>query len=426
MNINELVSVLQEPFTQEKGFGITKLNAPDWENIYFIVPPPPPKKIDIKSLPHQILAEAIRALAKLPSVSEMDELDKIVNYLFVRREVVQSSRLEGTWSTIDHALTPGSISDEEEGQSSHQAVRSYAKLLEEIIKETNKKKESIFTVDFICRIQKSIVENDSNSKGIPGKLRTHGEPGSIVTIGGSQRKENSIYNPTPPKEVVRCLEEVLEWLRDTELAEKGEVGGGLSLPVRLAIAHSHFEAVHPFTDGNGRAGRSLWPLQMVCAGTMPLYLSGYVEEYKDQYAIVLQEAQKKLNYIPIIEFICEAIVESSLEAKKTKDVIRGLPEMWQERGKFRANSAARKALTLLLTSPIITSAFLEKELNIKKTTADDAIKSLVNKKILRFRERKNRHKVYAAEELIQIISRPFGSDIDLALEKAQRLLNDGI
>lgn len=52
---------------------------------------------------------------------------------------------------------------------------------------------------------------------------------------------------------------------------------GLSLPVRMAVGHAHFEAVHPFNDGNGRIGRILWALQMIAEGKLPLYLSSYVE-----------------------------------------------------------------------------------------------------------------------------------------------------
>ena len=232
-------------------------------------------------------------MASLPEYSKMSEIDKVINYLFIRREVVQSSRMEGTWSTIDHALTPGEISDNNEGKSEHQAVRSYANLLEEVIQETVDIKEKVFTQDFVQRIQSKIVENDPKSSGIPGKLRTAGQPGAVVTIGKTRRPEESIYNPVPAEYVKNSLELVMEWFRNTELAQLGDAGaGGMSLPVRLAIGHAHFEAVHPFTDGNGRAGRALWPLQMVCAGNMPLYLSGYVELYKDDYGLALAAAQK--------------------------------------------------------------------------------------------------------------------------------------
>lgn len=424
MKVDELAEDLKQSYSPERGYGITKLKNPnkEWDNIYFVVPKPPIREIP-KNLPFQLLSDALKVIGALPRVEEMTEVDKLTNYLFVRREVVQSSRLEGTWSTIDHALTPGEIAEDIEGKNEHQAVRSYANLLEEIVEETRTRKESIFTKEFICSIQKRIVENDPQSKGIPGKLRSEGEPGSVVTIGGGIRTENSIYNPAPAFAVPKCLDEVLEWLRDSELSQLGDAAaGGLSLPIRLAVAHSHFEAVHPFTDGNGRAGRALWPVQMVCSGYMPLYLSGYVEVNKDDYGKALEAAQKKLNYLPIIEFICNAIIESDLENQKTKKAINNLEGIWQERGSFRANSGPRKALKLLLTMPIISTAILAKELGISKTASVDTVNALEAKKIIRFRKTEKRAKIYAAEELTQILSRPFGEDIDLAIEKAHILL----
>lgn len=424
MKLEELVEELRQPFDKERGFGVTKLpNAEkEWKNIYFVVPKLPPKKIKSK-LPHSLLNEALRVIGALPQVDEMTQLDKLISYLFVRREVVQSSRLEGTWSTIDHALTPGDIADENEGKSEHQAVRSYANLLEDIVEKAVEKKEKIFSHEFISDIQRRIVENDPKSRGIPGKFRTEGEPGAIVTIGGGIRKENSVYNPTPASEVSRCLEEVLDWLRDSELSQLGDAAaGGMSLPIRLAVAHAHFEAVHPFTDGNGRTGRALWPVQIVCSGYMPLYLSGYVEEYKDSYGMALEEAQKRLDYIPLIQFICNAIIESSLENTKTKEAIDKLEDTWQERGKFRAKSGPRKALRLLLTKPIISTSILEKELSLSKTASVDTVNALLKKKIIRLRKTENRTRIYAAEELIQVLSRPFGHEVDTAVQKAHILL----
>lgn len=424
MKIDELAEELRRPYGPEKGYGITKLNGADgeWDNIYFVVPKPPIREISQK-LPYHLLNEALKVIGSLPRVEEMSKLDKLINYLFVRREVVQSSRLEGTWSTIDHALTPGEIAEGNKGKSEHQAVRSYANLLEEIVEEAKSKKERIFTREFICSVQKRIVENDPQSMGIPGKLRTEGEPGAIVTIGGGIRKENSIYNPTPAFAVKKCLDEVLEWLRDSELAQMGDAAaGGLSLPIRLAIGHAHFEAVHPFTDGNGRTGRALWPLQMVCSGHMPLYLSGYVEANKNDYGKALEEAQKKLNYTPLIEFVCNAIIESDLENQKSKEAIRNLESTWRERGKFRANSGPRKALNLLLSMPIITTAVLERELGLSKTACVDTVNALAEKKIIKLRRTEKRTRVFAAEELIQILSRPFGEEVDIALEKAWVLL----
>ena len=269
MKKTELTEILRQDYTVSRKCGVMKISDPEWKNISFVVPPPPPTELNQK-LPYNKISLAIKILSSLPSYQEMTELDKLINYLFVRREVVQSSRLEGTWSTIDEVLTPGEITETNENKDEHQAVRSYAKILDTFIEEACTKKENIFTPSLVCKIQKAIVESDPNSKGIPGKIRSPGDPGSIVAIGGLNRKEESIYNSVPPGEVKRCLQEVMNWFADKEIAQLGDAGLGLTLPVRLAIGHSHFEAVHPFTDGNGRTGRSLWPLQMVCSGHMPL------------------------------------------------------------------------------------------------------------------------------------------------------------
>ncbi|MGZ3789438.1 MAG: Fic family protein [Bacteriovorax sp.] len=421
MRRNELSEQLRQDYTDSSLGGVQKLDLPGWENIPFVVPPPPPRKIRDK-LPFGLLSEAIKTLNALPRYNEMSEIDKLINYLFVRREVVQSSRLEGTWSTIDHVLTPGELNDRGEGKDAHQAVRSYARLLEGLIEQAFIQKEKIYSEKLICKIHKEIVEKDPNSNGVPGKLRTPGEIGSVVTIGGLNRKEESIYNPAPPNEVKRCLHDVLKWLGDDKLSQQGDAGVGLTLPIRLAVGHSHFEAVHPFTDGNGRTGRALWPLQMVTSGYMPLYLSGYVEIKKEEYARALEKAQKKLNYVPLIEFICHAILESALEVKKSKAAIESLETIWQERGHFKDKSAAKRALKILLHYPIISSSILKEKLQISAPASTNAINQLIEKKIIRHRHFENRKPIYAAEELIHILSRPFGTDIDLALEKARLLL----
>ncbi|MCK5884271.1 MAG: hypothetical protein KAG61_11320, partial [Bacteriovoracaceae bacterium] len=95
---------------------------------------------------------------------------------------------------------------------------------------------------------------------------------------------------------------------------------------------------------------------------------------------------------------------------------------WQKRGKFRANSGPRKALKFLLSKPIISTSVLEKDLGLSKTASVDTVNALLKSKIIRLRKTENRSRIYAAEELIQILSRSFGSDVELAIEKAQILL----
>ena len=419
MNINELHPKLKKAYSENSGCGITKSKDSKIPNLYFVVPPLPPSKIG-EGFSFKKVSEAMTALNKLSSFSEMDDLDKLINYLFVRREAVQSSRLEGTWSTIDEVLSPNLTNNDFSDATI--SVRGYAHSIENLFDEANKKKEKIFNLKNILKIHKEMMSKDPRYLGAPGKIRTPGKPGSIVYIGGGNRPENSIYNPTPPELVKVSIDKIISWLSDTEITEKGNAGIGMILPIRMAVGHSHFEAVHPFTDGNGRVGRALWPLQMIASGYMPLYLSGYVEKEKIPYSEALQAAQKKLDYSKIIDFIASAIVSCSIEMNISKEKLVALPTIWQSRGNFRKNSAAYNALNVILKMPIFTVENLRAELNCSAQSAALAVKHLVKAHVVRERTGNKRNRLFAAEEVIILLSRDHGSDIDLALEKALRIL----
>ncbi len=143
---------------------------------------------------------------------------------------------------------------------------------------------------------------------------------------------------------------------------------GLPLAVRMALGHSHFEAIHPFSDGNGRVGRMLLALQMSCSGK--------------------------------------------------------LPGLWLKRGTFRENSASARALTWLLSNPIFTAKQLSQELAVSPPAANRAIEQLRSRKIVRERTGRQSSRVFAAEEVIELLSRRFGDDPELALQRAQDLLSD--
>jgi Fic family protein len=422
MKRSELAAPLKAAYGKHRGFGAIKVPDAGYENIWFIVPPPPPRKL-ICDLPLRALAKARSVLARQPDFASLTSLDKLVSYYFVRREAVESSRLEGTWSTIDQLLTPSSVADSQGAPDGRQSVRGYAHAIEKHLARAAALKERVFTQETVRQIHKEIVAKDPRFRGVPGALRSPGKPGAIVQIGGSFRKEESTYNPAPPAFVASSLQAVLDWLSDDKLAQRGDAGiGGFTLPVRLALGHAHFEAVHPFPDGNGRVGRALWPLQMVCADHLPVYLSGFVEAYRGDYGRALQAAQKKLTYGEIIEFICEAIVRGQAEAAATRAAIEGMPALWIKRARFREGSAALRALDVLQRQPIVTIALLQGELKLTNEAARLALDQLIGRGIAHNRGRFGRELVFAAEEIIALLSRPFGSDVAQALKEGQRAL----
>src|ERR1700674_4397385 len=121
----------------------------------------------------------------------------------------------------------------------------------------------------------------------------------------------------------------------------------------MAVAHAHFEAVHPFRDGNGRVGRLLLPLMMAAEGHIPLYLSPYIEANKVAYYASLKAAQQRLDWHEAIGFLADAIVGTTHELLATRDALAALRDRWRERRKFRRGSAALEALDVLPHYPVL-------------------------------------------------------------------------
>jgi Fic family protein len=155
---------------------------------------------------------------------------------------------------------------------------------------------------------------------------------------------------------------------------------------------------------------------------LPLYLSGYVEQNREEYGQALQEAQKRLSYGRIVEFVAHAIIDSHDEEKAGKAVIGGLPDLWRQRGRFRKDSSAARALAAIVGMPIITAKILARELAVSFQAASTALKALERGHIVRERTGRGRNRVFAAEEVIAVLARPFGEDPDIALEAARRAL----
>jgi Fic family protein len=421
MRKNDLCNDLRQPFSKGRRCGTVKTGDSTYKNIWFVVPPPPPEKPPHK-LPALALAKANKALNQLLEIEEEQSLDRFVAMLFQRREALASSRMEGTWSTIDHVLTPEDCLGDLGKKSATASIRGYAAALEQNFGSAKKQRYKLFSTPFIRRLHKIIVSKDPSFDGTPGSLRSECDARSVVFIGGIN-KESSIYNPAPPEYVKQSLNETLAWFRNDLIADAGDAGiNGMTLPIRLALGHSHFEAVHPFQDGNGRIGRILWPFQMALSGYSPLYLSGFVETEKDEYSKALESSQKRLQYAPIIEFICEAIFESHREAINTKGALLKLPEEWQKRGKFRRKSAAERAFPFLIRSPIMTARELSTTLDISFQAASTALKSLEKCGVIKERTGFGRNRIFAAEEVLALIGRPFGVRPEKALEKVRRLL----
>ena len=155
-----------------------------------------------------------------------------------------------------------------------------------------------------------------------------------------------------------------------------------SLVVRMAIAHSHFEAVHPFRDGNGRVGRLLLPLMMAAEGHTPLYLSPYVETHKNAYYASLKAAQQQLNWLETAGFLADAIVDSADELLITRSALTDLTEDLAKAAEIPGRLGCSQSWDQLTHYPVLTITRLADLLGVSFTAASQAVDQLIEAGIL--------------------------------------------
>lgn len=377
---------------------LKRLPSP-FEHHYGVVPPPPPEDaVSVAAVAARYEA-ATAAMAKVEALAAEVHDPYLISRVLVRREAVASSSIEGTNSTLDELLT---VEETEDGTATDAArqVRDYALALDSLVPEAQREGPSIFRLDLVRRLHRHVMRDDREYHDVPGELRSR-----VVWIGGGRDIAYSIYNPPPPENVEACLAETLEYMRTEGMHSMNQ-----GIVTRMAIAHAHFEAVHPFRDGNGRVGRLLLPLAMAADGRIPLYLSPYIEAKKPAYYEALKAAQQRLEWPAIIGFLADAVVGTVDELLATRKALTELTKLWRARRAFRSGSAATGALAFLPHYPVLTINRLSKLVGVSFKGASVAMDQLAAVGIVSERTGYARNRVFAATEVLSIINRPFGVD----------------
>lgn len=372
---------------------------PPFDSHYGVVPLPPPEDgVSVAPVSKQ-MHEASAALGRVSALAGELADPWLISRILPRREAVSSSAIENTNSTLDELLSVEETEDDGATDAARQ-VRDYALALDELVPRAQQEGYALFSVDLVQGLHKLVVRGDAEYQDVPGEFRSR-----VVWIGGKGDIAYSTYNPTPPDDVLACLKDSVDYMRNQGMQAMTQ-----NLITRMAVSHAHFEAVHPFRDGNGRVGRLLLPLMMAAEGQVPLYLSPYIAEHKDAYYAGLKMAQQKLEWHHLAGFFAEAITETAGELFATRSALQTLSTMWVARRKFRKDSAAEKSLRLLPHYPVLTIKRLSQLADVSIPAATTGIEQLMDAGILKERTGYARNRVFAATEALQVINRPFGSD----------------
>jgi Fic family protein len=176
--------------------------------------------------------------------------------------------------------------------------------------------------------------------------------------------------------------------------------------VRAAMAHYQFEAIHPFEDGNGRTGRILMVLALIKDDILRwpiLYISGYINDHRDEYYKLLRNVTKKDDWESFVVFMLKAFKS---QASETKDVLFQIMSLLEStKTQFKEDHKKIYSADLveaLFSYPIVTPVKLGRELKVHYTTASRYLNELAEAKVLH--EKKiGKYHLYANTRLLKIL-----------------------
>ncbi|MCX5924721.1 MAG: Fic family protein [Candidatus Dependentiae bacterium] len=352
-----------------------------------LLPPEPP--IDLQQLyPH--LEKATQALAELNSVTKSIPNTALFMYMYVRKEALLSSQIEGTQSSFSDLILFEHDQKPEVSLSDVEEVSNYVKAINHGLERL--KNNFPLSLRLLREIHAILLSGKRGLGKYPGEFRR-----TQNWIGGS-KPENALYVPPSVEHMKECLSDFEKFLHDDRLP----------ILIKAGLAHVQFETIHPFLDGNGRLGRLLIILMMCENGILNepiLYISLYLKENRGVYYDLLQQVRLHGAWEKWLEFFLKGVVYSAKQALNTAQKINRLFE--SDRASIaslgRAQFSCLQIMEYLKTLPQISVKQLRQELGMTPPTVRAAINKMVDIGILEEISGKRRDRVYVYRKYITIL-----------------------
>lgn len=334
---------------------------------------PPDPQLDLGGDLQALLSQADHALGRLDgAVLTLPNPDLFV-FMYVRKEAVLSSQIEGTQSSLQDLLAaeaalldPGVPRDVNE-------VANYVRAMQYGLERLT---ELPVSARLIREIHAELMRGVRGGGLIPGELRTSQ---NWIGPGGCTLRE-ATFVPPPPHEVPQALSDLERFLH---------ADSPLPPLIRVGLAHAQFETIHPFLDGNGRIGRLLITFLLTERGLLSrpvLYLSHYFKRHRAAYYDRLQAVRDAGAWEDWLAFFLRGIAEVSGEAASTAQAILEMREDYRQRITERLGRAAgngHRIMDRLFDHPIVTVATVRDWLDLTPAGANNLVRRLADIGLLR-------------------------------------------
>ena len=364
------------------------------ENVRAYLPPPlpPDPQVDLGPFYGRIDA-ANRALGHLDGVMSILPDTPLFLYMYVRKEALLSSQIEGTQSSLSDLLLYESDATPNVPLDDVREVSSYIAAMEMGI---GRLKDGVPISSRLLReIHATLLRTGRGSRRDPGEFRR-----SQNWIGGT-RPGNAVYVPSPPQRVADAMSDLERFIHDRN--------NPLPLLVRAAFAHVQFESIHPFLDGNGRLGRLLITLMLCDEGALKepiLYLSLYLKTHRQTYYDLLQRVRSNGDWERWLDFFLEGVEATSRQAAEAARATLALFEADRKaiEALGRPAGSALRVHQYMQTNPVVSVPRTAKALPLSPPTVRKSIGHLVDLGILSEITGKRRDRIFLYDKYIETLS----------------------
>ncbi|MCB1497394.1 MAG: Fic family protein [Bauldia sp.] len=355
---------------------------------------PPDPRIEFDDELQALMSKADRALGRLDgSIQTLPNPDLFV-FMYVRKEAVLSSQIEGTQSSINDLLKVEAQIFDPDRPNDVGEVLNYVTAMNFGL---DRLRELPLSKRLIREIHERLLEGVRGRNFQPGEIRTTqnwiGPQGSLLN--------EATFVPPPPDAVMPALDDLERFIHDDS-----------PLPplVKIGLIHSQFETIHPFLDGNGRVGRLLITFLLCQADILQkpvLYISHFLKRHRDEYYDHLQAIRDRGEWEPWLKFFLKGTSEVSLEATETARKIVALREAHRATITAGFGRAAGNGLTILETlfdRPIVNVTEVRERLDITFAAANQLVQRFVESEIIEEITGQRRYRLFRYSPYINLFA----------------------
>ncbi len=329
-------------------------------------PLPPTPDIMMDQEMWNLLSQADRALGRLDGATDALPNPDLFVFMYVRKEAVLSSQIEGTQASLIDVLEFESQAIEPDNPQEVAEVVNYVSAVNYGLERL---KELPISLRLIREIHQKLMSGVRGSERNPGEFR---RSQNWIGAGGCSLSD-ATYVPPPPHEMLQCLDNLEKFLHNPR---------PMPTLIKVGLAHAQFETIHPFLDGNGRTGRLLITFLLCEQNILQrplLYISYYFKKYRAEYYDRLQAVRDRGDWEGWLKFFLRGVYEVAQEAAATARKIVNLKE---EHRQLVLNAMGRRSgnaialLENLYFRPIFTVEHAQAITSLSYPNANTLIKDL--------------------------------------------------